>query len=179
MDTILHRVKAYLYVNPLTGRPNDYMARVISEKSLGIAEICESAVRRGGADLPQATIQHGVDIFLKEMAYLLCDGYSANTGYFIANPLIKGTFNSSSEDFDPARHDIQFRFRQGDALRKERSSIDVEIMGPADNNRGISTVTDMKSGSVDHLLSPGYNLKISGRRIRVAGDHADTGIYFE
>jgi len=178
MAAILHRIKAYLYANPLTGRPDDYMAKVRSEKSVGIAEVCASAVSRGGADLPQSTIQHGVDIFLKEMAYLLCDGYSINTGYFVAGPLVKGIFNNPAESFDPARHHIQFRFKQGEALRKERSSIEVEILGLADNNRCISEVTDIRTGSANHLLSPGRNLKIKGCRIRVAGDHADAGIYF-
>jgi len=178
METIRHRVKAYLYINPLTNRSGDYMARVNSERSVNIDEVCESAVSRGGADISPDIMRYGVKLFLKEMAYLLCDGYSVNTGYFVAGPLIKGIFNNPDESFDPARHHIQFRFKQGEALRKERSSIEVEIMGLADNNRYISEVTDIRTGSANHLLSPGRNLKIRGRRIRVAGDHADAGIYF-
>lgn len=178
MATILHRVKAYLYVNPLTPRPDDYMARVSSERSLGIPDICESAVSRGGADISSASMQHGVSLFLKEMAYLLCDGYSVNTGYFIASPLIKGNFNSPDESFDPSKHSIHFQFNQGEVLRKERYSIEVEIVGLAGNSRSISKVTDIKSGSVNDLLTPRHNLKINGHKIKVAGDHADTGVYF-
>ncbi|MGV8090966.1 MAG: DNA-binding domain-containing protein [Mangrovibacterium sp.] len=48
MANVLHKVKAYLYDNPLTENPEDYSARVISERSLGIGEICDSAVSRGG-----------------------------------------------------------------------------------------------------------------------------------
>jgi hypothetical protein len=33
MATILHRIKAFLYNNPLTDDPNDYVARVSSERS--------------------------------------------------------------------------------------------------------------------------------------------------
>jgi hypothetical protein len=63
MATILHSVKAYLYDNPLTSDPDDYAARVSSERNLTIDEICESAVSRGGADISQASMQHGISLF--------------------------------------------------------------------------------------------------------------------
>jgi hypothetical protein len=178
MATILHRIKAYLYNNPLTGNPEDYSARVSSDRSLGIQEICESAVSRGGADLSAATIQHGVSLFLKEMTYLLCDGFSVNTGYFTASPHIKGVFNSPEETFNAGKHTLLFRFRQGDLLREELQSVEVEIMGMADTEASISQVTDVRTGSVNDLLTPNHILKINGRKIRIAGDSADVGVYF-
>jgi hypothetical protein len=110
MATILHYIKAYLYDNPLTDNPDDYVARVSSERSLAIEDICESCVTRGGADISSASMQHGVNLFLKEMAYQLCDGYFVNTGYFTASPLVKGVFNNPANTFDPARHNILFQF---------------------------------------------------------------------
>ncbi len=178
MATILHRVKAYLYDNALTENPNDYVARVSSERSLGINDICESAVDRGGADISSASMQHGVNLFLKEMAYQLCDGYSVNTGYFMASPLIKGVFDSPGDTFDPARHSILFQFNQGEILRDALPSIDVKIMGVAETSLSISQVTDIKTGSENNLLTPGKNLKINGYKIKVAGDNENTGVYF-
>ena len=178
MATIHHRVKAYLYDNPLTDNPGDYMARVSSERSLDTEKICRSAVSRGGADISADSMQHGVNLFLKEMAYQLCNGYSVNTGYFTASPLIKGVFNSPDEAFDPARHSIIFQFNQGEILRNELPSIEVEIMGAAGASLGISQVVDVKTGSVNELLTPGRNLRISGHRIKVAGDSEETGVCF-
>ncbi|MDR1582685.1 MAG: hypothetical protein LBS55_05415 [Prevotellaceae bacterium] len=57
VSNVLHRIKAFLYDNVLTkDKPHDYIARVSSERSLGVREICESAVMRGGADVSVATI---------------------------------------------------------------------------------------------------------------------------
>jgi hypothetical protein len=41
---ILHKVKAWLYKNLLTPDPDDYVIRVVSERTLGVHEICVSAV---------------------------------------------------------------------------------------------------------------------------------------
>ncbi len=178
MATILHRIKAYLYNNSLTGNPEDYLARVSSDRSLGIREICESAENRGGADLPAVSIQHGVSLFLKEMAYLLCDGFSVNTGYFTASPHIQGVFNSPDETFSPGKHKLLFKFRQGDLLREELQSVEVEIMGMADTEASISQVTDIRTGSVNDLLTPNHILRVNGRKIRIAGDGTGIGVYF-
>lgn len=69
MATISHRVKAHLYDNPLTEKPDDYTARVSAERSLDIDQICAAAVGRGGADISASSMEHGVSLFLKEMAY--------------------------------------------------------------------------------------------------------------
>ena len=179
MAIILHRVKAYLYDNALTkDNPNDFVARVNSERSLNVKQISEMAVSRGGADVSAAAMEHAVNLFLKEMAYQLCDGYSVNTGYFTATANIRGIFDSATEKFNPEKHSILFQFNQGESLRKELPSIEVEILGVAESGIFISQVTDVKSGSVNDLLTPGRNLKIAGQKLKIVGDNADIGIYF-
>ena len=39
-------------------------------------------------------------------------------------------------------------------------------------------VTDVRSGSVNDLLTPGRNARITGGKLKVAGDSADNGVYF-
>ncbi len=176
---ILHKIKAYLYDNLLTkDNPNDYIARTVSERSLSVKQICEAAVNRGGADVSAAAMEHAVELFLKEMAYQLCDGYSVNTGYFTASTNIRGVFDSPSESFNSNKHNILFQFNQGEKLRAEIPNIEVNILGVADASAMILQVTDVKSGSVNDLLTPDRNLKISGNKIRVAGDNPANGIFF-
>ena len=178
MAKILHRIIAYLYENFLTANPNDYAARVASERTLGIRQICESAVSRGGATTPAAAMQHAVNEFLKEMAYLLCDGYAVNAEYFTVSPSIRGVFDSPNEQFNPRKHSLLFQFNQGEKLRKELSTVEVRIMGVADSGIGIVQVTDMKSGSVNDLLTPNRTLKITGNKLKIAGDSPSVGVYF-
>jgi hypothetical protein len=42
----------------------------------------------------------------------------------------------------------------------------------------IEQVMDVKTGSVNNLLTPNHNLKITGYEIKIAGDSAVNGIYF-
>ena len=176
---ILHKIKAYLYDNALTkDNPNDYIARTVSERSLNVKQICEAAVNRGGSDVSAPSMQHATELFLKEMAYQLCDGYSVNTGYFTASTLIRGVFDSPTESFNPSKHNILFQFNQGEKLRAEIPSIEVEILGIADASAAILQVKDVKSGSVNDMLTPNRNLKISGNKIKIAGEDAANGVYF-
>lgn len=176
---ILHKIKAYLYDNYLTkDNPNDFIARTVSERSLNVRQICEAAVNRGGADVSAAAMEHATGLFLKEMAYQLCDGYSINTGYFTAGTQIRGVFNSPAETFNSEKHSILFQFNQGEKLRAEISNIEISILGVADSSSAILQVTDVKSGTVNDILTPGRNLKISGSKIKVAGDSTANGIYF-
>jgi hypothetical protein len=176
---ILHRIKAYLYDNPLTKDDvNDYVARVSSEYSLNVKQIAETAASRGGADISAAAMEHAVELWLKEMAYQLCDGFSVNTGWFTAAVHIKGVFENPQQHFDPEKHSVLFEFHQGTKLRNDLPSVTVDILGVADTGILIMQVVDIKTGSVNDLLTPGRNLKITGQRIKIAGDKPDVGIRF-
>lgn len=178
MANILHRIKAILFPNWLTDDPNDYSARVVSERSLSVPEICDSAVNRGGAATTSEAMEHNVNLFLKEMAYQLCDGFSVNTGYFTATTLVRGVFNSPTETFNPEKHSLIFQFNQGETLRKELDSIEVNITGVGESSITVAQVTDVKTGSVNDLLTPNRNLKIRGYKLKLVGDHPDVGVYF-
>ncbi|SEM40037.1 protein of unknown function [Chryseobacterium taichungense] len=179
MANILHKIKAYLYDNTLTkDNPNDFIARTASERSLSVKQICEAAASRGGADVSASAMEHATELFLKEMAYQLCDGFSVNTGYFTASTTIRGVFDSPSETFNKDKHSIIFQFNQGEKLRAEIPNIEVNILGVAESSAVILQVMDVKSGSVNDLLTPGRNLKIVGSKIKVAGYEASVGIYF-
>lgn len=176
---ILHKIKAYLYENLLTkDNPNDFIARTVSERSLSVKDICETAVNRGGADVTAAAMQHATDLFLKEMAYQLCDGYSVNTGWFTAGTQIRGVFDSPKETFDSQKHSILFQFNQGEKLRAEIPNIEINILGVADASSAILQVKDVKTGTVNDLLTPGHAIKISGSKIKVLGEEKANGIYF-
>ncbi|MDR1666797.1 MAG: DUF4469 domain-containing protein [Bacteroidales bacterium] len=178
MANIFHRIKAILIPNLLTEDPDDFYAKAISERTLGIADICASAVLRGNAPTTAEAMKINVELFLKEMEYQLKDGYSVNTGWFTATPQIKGVFAHAQDRFDPERHSVHFLFNQGDTLRKGLGDVSVEISGTGDAGMVITTVTDVKTGSVNDRITPNRNLRIRGNKIKLAGDHPEVGIYF-
>ena len=178
MSKTRHTIKAYLYDNLLTPDPTDFVARVSSERSLSVADICHSAATRGGADVSDAAMSHAVELFLKEMAYRLCDGFAVNTGYFTAMPVVRGVFLNPNETFDPQRHTLQFQFTQGELMRREIEDVEVKIMGVAETGLYIGQVEDMKSRTVNEVLTPGFNLRVTGTKLRVVGDKPGVGIFF-
>ena len=178
MSKTRHTIKAYLYDNLLTPDPNDFTARVSSERSLSVADICHSAATRGGADVSDAAMSHAVELFLKEMAYRLCDGFAVNTGYFTAMPVVRGVFLNPNETFDPQRHTLQFQFTQGELMRREIEDVEVKIMGVAETGLYIGQVEDMKSRTVNEVLTPGFHLRVTGTKLRVVGDKPGVGIFF-
>jgi hypothetical protein len=175
---LFHGIKGWLYENQLTEDQNDYSARVSADRALGVRNICQSAVARGGADINAEAMEHAVELFHKEMAYRLCDGFSVNTGWYNASIHIKGVFTSPTEAFDPAKHTVSVEFRQGAELRKELSMVSVDIMGKAESGFFIAEVADLRTGSVNDLLTPGRNAKITGGKLKVEGDDPSCGVYF-
>jgi len=175
---VKHNVRAYLYDNLLTPDPNDFAARVESERSLGVAEICAAAVARGGADISASSMEHGVKLFLNEMSYQLMDGYSVNTEYFTAAMQIKGVFNSATETFDASKHSVLVQFNQGELIRKDLSHVKVNIVGIAETGFGIDEVIDVKSSTTNKTLTASRNLKIKGGKIKIAGSNPTVGVYF-
>jgi hypothetical protein len=176
--SVLHRIRAWLYKNLLTPDPDDYIIRPIPERTLDVKEICETAVARGGADISASAMEHAVNLFHKEMGYQLCDGFSINTGWYTAGPHVRGVANSPKEQYDKEKHTLLFEFHQGSLLRKELENVTVEVLGVADTDASIAQVIDVKTGSVNDLLTPNRNLKIVGHKIKVAGDNEANGIFF-
>jgi hypothetical protein len=158
--------------------PNDLIARVSAERSLSVKDICESAANRGGADISASAMEHAANLWLKEMAYQLCDGFSVNAGWFTAGVHIRGVFDSPNEHFNPEKHTVLFEFQQGSLLRRELESVSVDILGVAETGIAVFQVTDVKTGSVNELLTPDRNLRISGHKIKIAGDSDANGVFF-
>jgi hypothetical protein len=169
---------AWLYLNLLTPDKNDYVIRPVTSRTLNVRQISESAASRGGADISASAMEHAVNLFLPEMGFLLCDGFSINTGWFTAAPHVKGTADSPTEQYNKDKHTLLFEFHQGALLRKELENVTVEFLGLAETDAVVSQVIDVKTGSMNDLLTPNRNLKIAGQKIKIAGEKEANGVYF-
>lgn len=179
MTNVLHRIKAYLYKNKFTENPDEYTARVVTERLLNVKDVCQSAVTRGGANnISSYTMQYAVDLFLKEMVYRLCDGYAVNTGYFTLKALVKGVFESPDEQFNPEKHRIRLLFMENEKLREALSEVELQILGLSKSGLYITQVTDSKTGAVNGQITPGHTIIIAGNMLKITGNRSDTGIYF-
>ncbi|NJO68355.1 MAG: DUF4469 domain-containing protein [Bacteroidetes bacterium] len=85
-------------------------------------------------------------------------------------------FVNAKEKFNPSKHSVSFLFKQGELLRQELKNLRVDILGIAKNVMFISGVIDLKTGSVNNIITPNRNLNIKGSKIKIAGN-SETGVY--
>jgi hypothetical protein len=178
INEIMHRIRAKLYPNYLHGVEGSFIARTRAEAPLSIESVCAAAKNRGGFTGNYEDLVEHIKIYLDEAAYQLANGFSVQNGYYSIHPKICGTFGKASDPVDPVKNKIDFSFHTLSRLRELASKITVEIEGVADVTGYIDEVTDIHTGSIDDLLTPGGMLAVGGHKIKTAGDNPDTGVYF-
>ncbi|MDR1326247.1 MAG: DUF4469 domain-containing protein [Treponema sp.] len=175
---VLHHVPVKLYQNYLPKVSGTYIARTANEATLNIDEICAALKNRGGFTGNYNDLVEYVKQFFDEAVYQLCDGFAVNTGYFSIHPNVGGTFDKATEGHDTDKHPITFRFRTRAPLRVLAGRIVVEITGIANVSGYIDEFIDVSTEAVNETITPGGQFRISGYKIRIAGDNPDIGVYF-
>ena len=178
VNEVLHRIRAKLYPNYLHGIDGAFIARTDDEASLSIEQVCAALKNRGGFTGNYQDLVEYVRQFFDEAAYQLCDGFSVNTGYYSLHPRIGGTWENALEHYDPAKHPVRFSFRALKPLRDLASHIEVLIEGVAETAGFIAEFTDVTTEAVNETVTPGGMFALAGHKIKIAGDHADCGVFF-
>jgi len=173
----LHKMRAKLYPSYLHGTEGSYIARTINEAVVFITDICASMKNRGGYEGSYEDALQTIKHFLMEMMYLLCDGFSVNTGFFTIHPNIGGTFKDDKEVHDHKKHQLSFRFQALKAMRDLRKEIDVIIEGYADTQGYIAEFYDVEEDSTNTLFTPGDQFVLTGHKLKVAGDDPGVGVF--
>jgi len=171
-------IKAVLYPNLLKNNEGTFKAQIITEKTLGIKEICKSLSDKPGTGVNSDAMEYHVRLFLEEMGELLAEGFAINTGYFAATASIRGSFNNKNDQFESERHSVTFKFSQGSVMRNKAAKTQAEILHITSAKYGIQQVVDNHTGSENNLLTPSNALKIKGVNLKLVGSHPDVGVYF-
>jgi hypothetical protein len=178
VNEVLHKIKVRLYPNYLNTIMGLYIARTVNEATLSIEEICAALKNRGGFTGSYDDLVAHVNQFFDELAYQLCDGFAVNLKYFSIHPNVGGTFDKASEEIDPKKHPVNFRFRSLSALRLLAEQVLVEVDGIADVSGYIDEFVDVATESVNEALTPAGMFIMTGHKIRISGDRPEVGVYF-
>jgi hypothetical protein len=178
-DLVLHKVKAKLYPNHFQNVDGNYIARTNNEKTLDQNDIATTIKTRGGYQGSTDDLLQCIEAYNAEVAYQLCDGYAVTNGWYTIYPNIGGTFESPRDTPDPVKNKVSMKFSLRKRLLDATKNISVEIEGVADTNGFIDYLIDQEENEAAHnLYVPGNMISIHGNKIKVAGDHADNGVYF-
>lgn len=170
-------LKFTLVENLLTARNNDYMAQTVQVRSFSTEEITELMLNRGSL-LTKADILAVLEVYYQEIANIIADGNGINTKAYHIAPSISGVFEGMNDGFDSSRHQIRLNLRAGSLLHEATKKIRVEKTIGISTMPLITEVYDIKSNTSNELLTPGFNLRITGNRLKVAGESEMIGVYF-
>jgi len=178
LSNIFHHIRVKLYPNylPKAGK-GTYIARTDSDKSVNIRDICTIMVARTGFDGNFETLYDYVSQFFDEVAYQICDGFTANLGYFTVHPNVGGVFQTQNEAHDRKKHPINFRFSALAKLRDLVKNIDVEVEGIAEASAYIDEFIDLEEELINSQYTPENMFAIHGHGIKIVGA-IDAGVYF-
>jgi hypothetical protein len=163
-----------LELNELTDAPNDYRARVVNVRSYTQTDIIDR-VMGIGAGLTRSDILSVLEAEKQVLAAIVAEGGAINTELFSAYPSIQGVFTPGSE---PDAHTARLNLHPGKALRDALSGVKTRKVTAPPTGTVIETVTDIKSGSVNAVLTPNRDLRVTGSKLKIAGEEEDNGIYF-
>jgi hypothetical protein len=176
---VRHKVAVEKFPNPFSHTEGEYIGRVKPSGVLNSEQVAASARNRAKAILSTDAILAGARIFLDEMVWLACDGWSINVdGVFHIRPHFNGIFHSPKEGFDKDKHKISFDLQEGVLLRKEADTIHVEVDDPSATGTVIMQVEDAKTGTVNGEITCKHVLHIIGNKLKIEGSDPSVGVYF-
>ena len=160
----------------LAGDPQRYRAHVVNSRKYTFDDIANHLLKHNtGLSGP---VIYGVWEGIKgAVEDYLSEGGAVNTELFRVNASVRGVFNGRDDRFDMRRHRVRINMQPGSLLNKVSKSIKVKKRSSAATSF-ITSVTDVKSGSVNGILTPGRNIRILGSRVKINGDDPSVGLYF-
>lgn len=164
-----------LFDLPLTDRKDDRMGRVVTSKSIDIDDLVSLAVA-GRTDLNAATIKSALQIISDVATKELANGASVNTGLGYLALSANGVFIGDNAQWDTSKHTLDIRYTPSAAVREAVKNTKVSVRGMAAYGTCINTLTDVTSGQVNTMLTPGGGVNLTGSRIRIEGDSPTIGI---
>ena len=162
--------------NELTREPNKYRAQVVNSRSYSFDDIAEHLLEHhtGVSSAVIYGVWEGIKGAVKEY---IASGAAVNTELFRAHASIQGVFDGIDDRFDKSRHKIRLNLRPGQLLTDAQDGLKVKKTNSADKIY-IKSVIDIKTGSVNQNLTPGKNIRIIGKRLKIEGDNPTCGLYF-
>ncbi|MDR1220225.1 MAG: DUF4469 domain-containing protein [Treponema sp.] len=163
--------------NELTNKPGDLRAQVVNVTSYTQNDIVDRVLNIG-AGLTRSDVVSVFEAEKQVIESIIAEGGAVNTELFNAFPSISGVFDTPDEPFDHTKHKVNIKLHPGVVLRSAIASVKTRRIAAAVTGTVITSVTDLKTGLINGTLTPGRDVKLSGAKLKIAGDKLDVGLYF-
>jgi hypothetical protein len=171
------KINYALHKNPLPGGAGKYRAMIISKSTLGLEAVIERMVAMAGVNPAQA--QAMIELFFEAVEDLLLRGFKLRTAYLLAGLSLKGNFDSSTDLYNPKRHQLKVTLSPGPKLRRAiRSQARLHRQAPRLRCPRLLTYLDINSGRCDSLLTPGGVGQLDGKWLKYDPADPEQGLFF-
>ena len=170
-------LKYTLVENQLTERPNDYMAQTIAVRAYDKEAIIALMLRRGTL-LTRTDVLAVLNGLEETVADILKDGGTVNLPLFNTSFSISGVFEGPMDSFDGSRHKLNVNLSKSTLLRDAEKQVRFTKTDAAAPASAITEIKDVVSDTINHMLTPGGVIQLWGSNLKLAGDHADAGLWF-
>jgi hypothetical protein len=161
--------------NLLTEAPDDFRAQVVNVKSRTQSDIIDRILHIG-AGLTRSDVVSVLEAEKQVVCGMVEEGDAVTTDLFNAFPSMPGVYDGVTDSYDPSRHHVKINLQPGTALRDAVTRIKPKKVIGGIVTITVIAVTDVKTGSVNHLITPNRNLRITGQKLKLAGEQA--GVFF-
>jgi hypothetical protein len=160
----------------LTEKAGDLRVQVVNVSSYTRDDIIDR-IMKIGAGLTRLDIVAVFEAEKQVITDIIADGGAVNTELFNAFPSITGVFDTPKEAFDHTRHKVKINLHPGTTLRSAISQTKPRRVAVL-TGTVITSVTDLKTGSLNDKLTPSRDVRLSGSKLKIAGDTPEVGLYF-
>lgn len=155
--------------------PNEYIGKVVPQKSLNVEDLINLVVSRGSNYHP-STYEACFEAIKKMAIEQISNGASIDFGLGHINLKAKGVFAGEQAKWEYDKHSLSIQFKPSKKLKNAVNNCRVKVRGKVAPSIGINTITDLLSGSVNKYLSRGGGVILDGKNIKIVGDEEDVGI---
>jgi len=164
----------FIQPNPLTDDPDDFRAQIANARYYNDDEITERILKKS-TTLGRGALNEAFGLWRETVGEILAEGDGIDTKAVIIHLGIKGKFNSAGESKDMSIHpSVHF----GTEFQKALTQVKAHRIHAPQTGTVIESVTDIKTQAVNRLLSPGGAARITGDKVKLAGDDPSVGLYF-
>jgi hypothetical protein len=166
-----------LHENPLTNRPDDYVAQTHVRKIYDKEEFIALMMIRHTM-MTHTDVIAVFDNIEETAGYIAGNGDGINLPLFNTGHAISGVFNSIMDSYDPKRHRLHLTINKGTVFRNAEKNVKLTKVNVSSPQPQILEVKDSVTGKVDEVLTAGGAIELFGINIKIAGKNALCGLYF-
>lgn len=171
-----NQVLVELHDLPIAVDKNARYGRVVTTRSLTEEDLVQIAVARR-SDLNPNTLRAAFEILREVAETEIVNGASVSFGLGFFRMGVNGVFTGDDAHWNPDEHQLSLQVAPHSRLRQLMEHTQVKIRGKASVGTTINTLTDVSSRVVNHRLTPGGMVNLSGVRMKIAGPSPDNGLY--